>query len=304
MVPGVRGHRSVRSGARSTLSGTPHVSVYLPTRNRPDLLRQAVESVQYQSFRDFEILIVDDGSDDGDTPQTISALAADDPRIRSFRLDTPSGAPAARNLAIRNARGRFLTGIDDDDLMLPRRLESMLEAGPERYSLVCSSFFVEKNGFRRRYNARAREITLPDMLHQNVIDNQAMMLTERVLAVDCFDESLVASQDYDLWTRLIERFGPAMRITEPTYVRREGISANAITWSPRFAEGARQFTQKHRPKMNSAQLRSQALLHKITAREPIALKDVGRCLSWPTAALLLRYMASRSKFLRDVLGRR
>jgi len=303
VVPGVRGHRSVRSGARSTLSGTPHVSVYLPTRNRPDLLRQAVESVQYQSFRDFEILIVDDGSDDGDTPQTISALAADDPRIRSFRLDTPSGAPAARNLAIRNARGRFLTGIDDDDLMLPRRLESMLEAGPERYSLVCSSFFVEKNGFRRRYNARAREITLPDMLHQNVIDNQAMMLTERVLAVDCFDESLVASQDYDLWTRLIDRFGPARRISDPSYVRREGISGTAITGSPNAAEGARQYTQKHLSKMNAAHRRSQRLLQKVTSREPLRFAEFAACVSLPTLPLLLSYLASRSATLRKLLRR-
>lgn len=281
----------------------PLVSVYLPTRNRPALLREAAESVLAQTYPDFELLIVDDGSESADSAAVIQDLQTRDMRVRGFRHDNPRGAPAARNLAIRNARGRFLTGIDDDDLMLPRRLESLLETAPERYALVCSSFFVEKNGLRKRYNASAREIGLQDILHRNVIDNQAMMLTERVRAVEGFDESFVASQDYDLWTRLIERFGPACRIAEPTYVRRESISAQAITWSPKFAEGARQYTQKHRSKMDGSQLRSQALLHKITAQEPIALHEISRCLAWPTATLLLRYTASRSRVLRRLLGR-
>ena len=100
----------------------PEVSVYLPTRNRAHLLREAVESVLAQTFSGFELLIVDDGSDDARALESLSCM---DPRIRMFRHEQPRGAPAARNYAIREARGRFLTGIDDDDLLLPTRLESL-----------------------------------------------------------------------------------------------------------------------------------------------------------------------------------
>jgi hypothetical protein len=187
--------------------------------------------------------------------------------------------------------------------MLPTRLESLLEAKPENYSLVCSSFYLEKNRQRRRYNARARAITLDNILHQNLIDNQAMMLTERAREIGGFDETLKASQDYDFWTRLIERFGPAHRIAEPSYVRRESISADAITWSPRFAEGAKQYTAKHRSKMSGAQLRSQRLLHKITAREPLRWNEIPSHWSLESAPLLLRYLVSQSPALRRALKR-
>jgi glycosyltransferase involved in cell wall biosynthesis len=278
----------------------PEVSVYLPTRNRAHLLREAVESVLAQTFSGFELLIVDDGSDDASALESLSQL---DPRIRTFRHEQPRGAPAARNYAIREACGRFLTGIDDDDLMLPKRLESLIAARPDDHALVCSSFYLEKNGQRRRYNARARSITLGNILHQNLIDNQAMMLTERAREIGGFDETLKASQDYDFWTRLIERFGPAHRISEPTYVRRESISADGITWSPRFAEGAQQYTEKHRSKMNRAQLRSQRLLHKITAGQPLRWYEIPSHWSLDSAPLLLRYLASRSPALRRALRR-
>ena len=291
------------------IADRPLVSVYLPTRNRAQLLREAVESVLGQTCRDFELLIVDDGSDDehsadGGTQAVIEEFIAKDHRVRAFRHEKPLGAPAARNRAIAEARGRYLTGLDDDDLMLPRRLESLIAARPEDHALVCSSFFLEKHGKRRRYNERACLITLENILHYNLIDNQAMVLTERARDIGGFDESLKASQDYDFWTRLIERYGPAKRISEPTYIRRESISSDAITWSPRFAEGARQYTAKHRAKMSSAQLRSQRLLHKITAREPIRLSEAPAHFSLGSTTVLLRYLASQSSVLKRLLKRR
>ena len=290
------------------IADRPLVSVYLPTRNRHQLLREAIESVLGQTYRDFELLIVDDGSDDtcatdGGTQAVITEFSARDHRIRGFRHEKSLGAPAARNRAIAEARGRYLTGLDDDDLMLPRRLESLFAAKPEDHALVCSGFFLEKQGKRRRYNKRACLITLENILHYNLIDNQAMVLTERARNIGGFDESLKASQDYDFWTRLIECYGPAKRISEPTYIRRESISSDAITWSPRFAEGARQYTAKHRAKMNSAQIRSQRLLHKITAREPISLTEAPTHFALGSATVLLRYLASQSDVLRRVLKR-
>ena len=270
---------------------SPLVTVYLPTRNRVALLRQAVESVRTQTFTDFELLIVDDGSDDA-TPEFLEDLAKCDQRVRTFRHDRPCGPQRARNLALQHARGQFLTGLDDDDLMLPQRLESLLDAEPQKHALVCSSFWLDKGGRRSRMNRFARTITLDKLLHYNVVGNQSMMVTERVREVGGFDEAMLASQDYDLWLRLVHRFGSGRRIANPTYVVRTGLPTETITRSPRFAEGAKQLTSKHASLMSPAHFRSQRLVQLITANSPLAVTDFRATFSRGGAWLWLRYWAS------------
>jgi cellulose synthase/poly-beta-1,6-N-acetylglucosamine synthase-like glycosyltransferase len=276
---------------------SPLVTVYLPTRNRVALLHQAAESVLTQTFADFELLIVDDGSDDA-TPELLEALAQRDPRVRIFRHDRPCGPQRARNLALQHARGRFLTGLDDDDLMLPQRLESLLDAEPETYALVCSSFWLDKGGRRSRMNRFGRAITLDKLLHYNIVGNQALMVTERVREIGGFDETMLASQDYDLWLRLVDRFGSGRRIANPTYVVRTGLITETITRSPRFAQGAKQLTAKHASLMSPKHLRSQRLVHRITANAPLTLKDFGATFSRGAALLWLKYWVSRTLFYR------
>lgn len=280
----------------------PTVSVYLPTRNRRILLEEAVQSVIEQSFRNFELLIVDDGSND-DTTEFLRDAATHDRRIRTFRFEQPRGAPAARNLAITKARGRFITGIDDDDLMLRERLEQLLNADPSKWSLVCSGLLLEKSGVRRPLNARRRIIKINDIYHYNLVGNQAMMLTERAREVGGFDEAFVASQDYDFWTRLIERYGPAMRLAKPTYVMRTTVTEQRITHSPRFAEGSCQYTAKHGAKMNSAQRRSQNLVQKITSRRKLTWSDLATSFTPGSAGLFLKYWASGQPLIRKILRR-
>jgi glycosyltransferase involved in cell wall biosynthesis len=266
----------------------PLVSVYLPTRNRAALLREAAESVLAQTWRDFELLIVEDAAED-DTAQVVAWLAQRDPRVRAFRQPEARGAPAARNRALAEARGRFITGIDDDDLMLPGRLGSLLAAHDERFAFTCSAFLHERDGWRRPVFGRARLIRLADLLHYNVVGNQALMLTERLRAIGGFDEALVASQDYDLWTRLVARYGSAWRIAEPTYVFRERAAATSISGSPRAGEGAAQYARKHAALMNSTQRRSQRLIEAIAAGRRLRLAELPGCFALPTAGVLAKY---------------
>ena len=270
------------------MSTAPLVSIYLPTRNRAHCLVEAVESVLAQTFADFELLVVDDGSID-DTPRILADLAKRDSRVRVFRHDAAQGAPAARNMAIVEAHGKFITGLDDDDLMLPNRLRNLLSAWSGRASLVCSAFWREREGRRRKLNGSGRIITLSDLLHYNLVGNQILTLTDSMRAVGGFDCDFVASQDYDLWTRLVARFGPAVRIPAADYVVREGLVGPSISGSRQFHAGAVQFTAKHRPLMAAVHLRSQALVHKITAGERLGLLDVPKCLAWPSAGLFFKY---------------
>ena len=284
-----------------TSSTAPLVSVYLPTRDRASCLAQAIESVLEQSERRFELIIVDDGSCD-ETPTICARYASRDHRVRYLRHESSLGAPVARNRALAEARGQFITGLDDDDLMLPRRLESLISHWAPGLSFVCSSYYLERYPGARRtvLHRRARQITVKDLLHQNFVGNQLFTRTENLRAIGGFDESFVASQDYDSWTRLSAQFGAGQRIAEPSYVIRQRVTGASISASDRFGIGARQYTAKHAEKMSASQLRSQRLLHRITARERVRLYEWPKLFAWPTAGLLLRYTLSQWRWLRSL----
>src|SRR5687768_13275178 len=107
------------------LKVVPEVSVVLSTFNRLNYLRESVDSVCAQSFRDWELIIADDGSAEA-TTDFLSTLA--DPRIKVLLLQHSGNPATVRNAAIREARGRFVAFIDSDDLWLPLKLERQLAA--------------------------------------------------------------------------------------------------------------------------------------------------------------------------------
>ena len=113
----------------------PRVSVIIPTYNRADLVQQALASVKAQTYRDFEIVVVDDGGTDG----TFEVLSADR-EIRVLRHAGRRGVSAARNTGIIAARGEWLAFLDSDDLWLPDKLARQifwLEGQPEL--LICQT---------------------------------------------------------------------------------------------------------------------------------------------------------------------
>lgn len=107
----------------SPIHSTPAVSVVIPTFNRMDWLPQAVASVLGQTWRDFELLIVDDGSTDG-TATWLAGLT--DPRVHVIRLPHSGNVARVRNAGAARARGTFLCFLDSDDVWLQRKLEVQL----------------------------------------------------------------------------------------------------------------------------------------------------------------------------------
>lgn len=101
------------------------ISVYIPTHNRSEMLKRAVFSVIKQTYKNVEIIICDDGSSDN-TEQVVIALQEKYKNIRYLKNDTPKGACAARNLGIFEAKGEYITGLDDDDEFSDNRLEELL----------------------------------------------------------------------------------------------------------------------------------------------------------------------------------
>jgi glycosyltransferase involved in cell wall biosynthesis len=118
------------------------VSVIIPAFNRERIIGRAIESVVAQSFQDFEIIVVDDGSRDETTKNAIK-LTRSEPRLHILRYETNQGAQAARNAGARAAQGKWLSFLDSDDEWLPRSLEMRLEiAAIENVEVVHSDCYV------------------------------------------------------------------------------------------------------------------------------------------------------------------
>src|ERR1700760_2526444 len=120
---------------KNNAMAAPFFSVVIPVFNRAGPLAQAIESVRAQTFQDFEIVVVDDGSTD-DPRAAVGRFA--DPRIRYFR-QANAGGGAARNHGIDEARGQFVAFLDSDDVFLPHHLASMHRLLEDTYRIIGSA---------------------------------------------------------------------------------------------------------------------------------------------------------------------
>ena len=185
----------------------PLFSVILPTHNRPHLLPQAIESVLAQTVDDFQLVIVDDGSD---PPATVPT----DSRIQHARLDQPRGPARARNRGLELAVGRYVCFLDDDDLFTPPRLE-IAERGLRTSPLtVCYATFL---GRPVRDNRR-----LDGHVGDTILEGPTPSLGRTAVRRDLaprFDERWAAVEDLDWWRRAAERL-PVSTIPEVGYLVR------------------------------------------------------------------------------------
>lgn len=203
-------------------AATPLVSIVIPAYNRAWCLAEAVDSVLAQEFRDFELIVVDDGSADG-TPLLLEGYGD---AIRVLRRGN-RGVSAARNAGIAAARGGLIAFLDSDDLWLPGKLSrqvAFFTSHPE--ALICQTEEVwVRNGRRvnpgKRHRKRGGMIFEPSLDLCLVSPSAVMVRRELFERAGLFDESLPACEDYDLWLRVSCRF-PVHLIETPLIVKRGG----------------------------------------------------------------------------------
>jgi glycosyltransferase involved in cell wall biosynthesis len=210
-------------GTRATLTamaGVPAVSILTPTRNRRETyLPLAIASVRALRLSvPHEHVIVDDGSEDG-TADYLARESLADERIRPLRHERPRGVAAARTTAARSARGAFLVDLDDDDLLtvggVERRYRYLL-AHPDRWAVHANAVKIDAEGRYLigedvlNYPCDDRERCAELFLTSRMIPNAstAMYRRDALLEIGCWDESLSCCEDYDLWLRSLDRFGP------------------------------------------------------------------------------------------------
>jgi GT2 family glycosyltransferase len=199
------------------------VSVIIPTFNRSRLVREAVESVLAQRQAGaFELVVVDDGSRD----DTEAVLAPYRDRLRILRQEN-RGVSAARNAGVEASRGEWLTFLDSDDLWLPAKLQAQrayVQARPETRICQTGEIWI-RNGVRVNpctHHRKADGDVFFASLRRCLVSPSAVMLRRDLFdAVGCFDETLPACEDYDLWLR-IARDSPVALIDRPLVIKRGG----------------------------------------------------------------------------------
>lgn len=221
------------------MNSMPLVSVYIPTFNRLKLLKRALQSVLNQSYQNIEVIVVDDNSSDG-TQEYLSEIAQIDPRVKFILKEVNSGACTSRNLAIEQAEGEYITGLDDDDYFLEGRIEHFVanRSQLDKYSFLYTNYltFTKKGQFKKtKYldMMMPREITSKDVLFKNIIGNQCFTYTQRMKDAGKFTPDMPAWQDMDLFYRLLikTKFNKAKLLGRSLYVQDTSHDLNRITLS-------------------------------------------------------------------------
>ena len=187
----------------------PTISVIIPVYNGEKTIKQTIESVLNQTFRDFELLIINDGSQDA-TLEIIQAI--NDERIQVFSYQN-SGVSASRNRALTKAKGEFISFIDADDLWTPNKLELQLKAlqdNPQAAVAYSWSDWIDESGqFLRSgghitVNGKAYEkLLLRDFIESG---SNPLIRKQALDEVGCFEQSVTPAEDWDMWLRLAARY--------------------------------------------------------------------------------------------------
>ena len=185
----------------------PKVSVIIPTYNRAHLVGRAIQSVLDQTYRDFELIIVDDASTDN-TEEAIRHF--EDKRIVYIRHERNKGAPAARNTGIRAARGEYVAFQDSDDEWLPEKLEKQIKAfktASTEIGLVYTGFWRiegDKRTFSPSPNITPKEGAIHDaLLKGNFVGTPSTLVKKECFEkAGMFDEKLPMLEDWELWIRI------------------------------------------------------------------------------------------------------
>lgn len=188
------------------------VSIVIPTFNRAEFLKLAIDSCLSQSYQCLEVIVVDDGSTD-DTEEMLEKMT--DSRLRYFKT-TNAGAPSARNLGLTRANGLYIKFLDSDDVLAPRAIENQVlryQSFGRRTHTVVVGFHkiidilgnITRTIDPGRAVRRKGYFDLSDVVRRNPPTSTPLYKTEDLCELGGFDESLGVLQDYDLVFRLSER---------------------------------------------------------------------------------------------------
>ena len=194
------------------MTDNPTVSVIIPTYNRAHLIGKAIKSVLNQTYQDFEIIVVDDGSTDN-TGEIVKSF--DNFKIRYISNSNNRGASAARNTGIRASQGEYIALLDSDDEWLPEKLDKQIKVlqnkSPEVGVAYSDVLYIDKNGKnmnRKLSNPGKEGYIYEDLLGENYVGTPSALLIKKECfnRVGLFDDLLNAQDDWDMWIRIAKYY--------------------------------------------------------------------------------------------------
>lgn len=271
-------------------SRAPRVSVLMTVYNAGPYLSKSIESLIAQSFCDWELIAVEDGSSD-DSAATL-ALYADDPRIRPFFLTSNIGRTPALRYAFSQARGEYIAVLDADDIACPERLRKQVDHLDSHRETVLLGTWAD---YIDAHDAVVGKCTPPTdsaglvrgMASENpILHSSAMYRAEVASEVGGYPEHRLYNQDYGLWLRLVARGSLAMLPECLTHIR---VLASSMT----------------RSRKQQVLVASDILQAMIDAGESLNLCEEGKRLNREAIAIArLRYAVALARSRRVAEGLR
>lgn len=239
------------------INKNPLITCIIPTHNRFNLLKRAVESVLQQTYANKELLIINDHSDysEYDLLNNISNLNT---KIKLINLPNDKrGACAARNIGINEAKGEYISFLDDDDIWHPNKLAWQINTFlNDDVKIVYGSYItVSQINKKGRFIKQIKTVSYKDLLWFNYIGSTSLIMVKAELAKKIyFDEKLLSLQDADFYLRILKNGGIALPVTEAIATITNGnynrISNNKIN----KIKGYECYLQKHKLLFNKKQL--------------------------------------------------
>jgi glycosyltransferase involved in cell wall biosynthesis len=205
----------------------PFISVIIPTYNRKALLGRAIDSVKRQTYTDWEMIIVDDASDDG--TGNLPEIMKNDFPITYIQLPLHRGVAAARNFGVAKSSGSWLCFLDSDDEWHKEKLQKQIAwlKDHRQFRIIQSQEIWIRKGMRVNpplTHTKIGGFQFKENLERCMITPSSVMM-EKSLFMECggFNESLPACEDYDLWLRITSVY-PVGLLDEPLLTRYGGRS--------------------------------------------------------------------------------
>ena len=202
------------------------VDVVIPSYNRKELLKRAVQSVQNQTFKNWQLWIVDDGSTDN-TVSALNRMFSSHPQIHIISLKINRGVSHARNKGIKQGHAKWVALLDSDDKWLPNKLEKQLELAkrnPQLPIIHCNEMWLKagkKINQKQKHKKQGGRIFIPSV-QLCCISPSAVILKRSLLnEVGLFREDFPVCEDYEMWLRITSRY-PVGFVDEPMVVKYGG----------------------------------------------------------------------------------
>jgi glycosyltransferase involved in cell wall biosynthesis len=223
---------------------SPRVSVIIPCFNLGQYLDEAVDSVLAQTYSDFEVIVIDDGSTDETTRRLLDGY--DRPSTRVIR-SANRGLPAAKNLGLAHSTGEFVSMLDADDRLDPAFLEKSVAALDRAPALTFVSHWLRTFGDEVR-DWTPTECDFPSLLDANTVNGAALVRRSALDLVGGFDESMRnGCEDWDIWITLVERGLQGCILPEVLfyYRQRPGSMSRVMVQGDGHARLYRRLAEKH-----------------------------------------------------------